>query len=101
MGPVARRVEDELSRQPLLYDVQAAAMGAGAGIAAAFNAPFAGTLFVVEEAASYFSKRLFMNTMITCACAVLTITGVNSVLGIERPAFYSSSSLRDRDQTLD
>lgn len=101
MGPTARRVEDELQRQPMKYHVQAAAMGAGAGIAAAFQAPFAGTLFVAEEAASYFSKRLFLNTMITCAVAVLTITGVNSVLGIERPAFYSSSSLCDRDQTLD
>ncbi|CAE7943947.1 CLC-B [Symbiodinium sp. KB8] len=38
-GPLSRRVEDELSRQPLRYHVQAAVMGAGAGIAAAFNAP--------------------------------------------------------------
>ena len=34
------------------------AIGAGAGIAAAFNAPISGTLFVVEEVSSHFSLPL-------------------------------------------
>ena len=34
------------------------AIGAGAGIAAAFYAPLSGTLFVVEEASSHFSLQL-------------------------------------------
>lgn len=60
LGPFSRGLEEELGRQPLRYHVQAAVMGAGAGIAAAFNAPLAGTVFVVEEAASFFSKKLLL-----------------------------------------
>lgn len=59
LGPFSRTVEAELSRQPLRYHVQAAVMGAGAGIAAAFNAPLAGTVFVVEEARKKLDFREF------------------------------------------
>ena len=52
------------------------AIGAGAGVAAAFSAPLSGTLFVVEEAASHFSLtllwRAFSAAMVGNAYAPLT-----------------------------
>merc|ERR1719377_31651 len=44
-----------LSRDVFLRDF--VSMGAGCGVAAAFRAPIAGTLFVVEEAASHFKRE--------------------------------------------
>lgn len=88
---MCKRLESELERQPLRYHVQAAAMGSGAGIAAAFSAPLAGTIFVVEEAASFFSKRLLLHSFITCACAVATANCLGSLLGIEGDEIFDSS----------
>ncbi|CAE7925312.1 clcD [Symbiodinium sp. KB8] len=42
-------------------ELHAAAVGAGCGVTAAFWAPLAGTLFVVEEAATYLSPRFFVH----------------------------------------
>ena len=46
------------------------AIGAGAGVSAAFMAPISGTLFVVEEAASHLSLSLLWRTF---ACAVIAL----------------------------
>jgi CIC family chloride channel protein len=42
------------------------AAGAGAGLAVAFNAPLAATIFVVEELLHRFSARVFTATLIAC-----------------------------------
>ncbi|CAJ1410992.1 unnamed protein product [Effrenium voratum] len=89
MGPLSRQLEKELSRQPLRYHVQAAVMGGGAGIAAAFNAPLAGTVFVVEEAASFFSKRLLLHSFVSCAFAVLTSNLVAKLLNLPAESIYA------------
>lgn len=52
--------------------LHAAAVGAGCGVAAAFEAPFAGTLFVVEEAATYLSQRFFIHVFSAC-CLSLSV----------------------------
>lgn len=88
MGPRFRTIEAELSRHPLRYDVQCAAMGSGAGVAAAFGAPVAGTLFVVEEASSFFSKRLFWHTFICCASAVATAWMLMYLTGVPIYSFF-------------
>jgi H+/Cl- antiporter ClcA len=43
--------------------------GSGAGVAAAFKAPIAGTLFVVEEASSFFSITHLWKTFVACTTA--------------------------------
>lgn len=51
------------------------AIGAGCGVAAAFRAPIAGTLFVIEEAASHFNRSqlcvIFMSSLIATGIAYL------------------------------
>jgi len=55
------------------------AIGAGCGVAAAFRAPIAGTLFVVEEAASHFKRahlvKIFMAGLAATEVIVLLTDG--------------------------
>jgi len=60
--PSSVKVWEILGRPPAglnadVYLRDYVAIGAGCGIAAAFRAPIAGTLFVVEEAASHFDRK--------------------------------------------
>lgn len=48
------------------------AAGAGAGLAAAFNAPLAGLVFVLEEVQRDFSPGVFTATFIACVVADIT-----------------------------
>lgn len=45
--------------------------GAGAGLAAAFNAPFAGVMFVLEEVHKSFSPMLFLTAVFSCVTSDL------------------------------
>ena len=55
-----------------VYDF--ATVGSGMGIAAAFNAPLAGTLFALEEAASYWHSQLIARTFFGCIVAAIVGT---------------------------
>lgn len=45
------------------------ASGASAGLAAAFNAPLAGTMFAMEEIFKYFSPVILLSTMVSAVIA--------------------------------
>ena len=60
------------------------AAGAGAGLAAAFNAPLAGLVFVLEEVQRDFSRGVFTATLIASVIADIT---TRSLLG-QLPVFF-------------
>ncbi|CAJ1430059.1 unnamed protein product, partial [Effrenium voratum] len=51
-------------------ELHAAAVGAGCGVTAAFWAPIAGTLFVVEEAATFVNPRFFVHVFGACCLSL-------------------------------
>lgn len=60
------------------------AAGAGAGLAAAFNAPLAGVMFVLEELAGSFTPVVFVSAFL----ASVTADVVGRVLSGEMPVFH-------------
>ena len=78
-GSSGRMVADLRRMDPEATHVLVAA-GASAGLAAAFNAPFAGVLFVVEEMRPHFRYSMFSLQAVVVACAISDIV-VRLVVG--------------------
>jgi CIC family chloride channel protein len=71
-GTVGRIVGDGLKKfVPEPWTMIAA--GAGAGLAVAFNAPLAATLFVMEELLHRFSARVFSATLMSCISGTVVL----------------------------
>lgn len=65
---VAQGVGNKLSGSPTEKKILIAS-GASAGLAAAFNAPLAGTMFVLEEIFKYYSPIILLSTMMSAMVA--------------------------------
>jgi CIC family chloride channel protein len=83
MGAAVARGLAGLLRAPAADVPQLLSAGAGAGLAAAFNAPLAGLVFVVEELHRELSSRTAAGALIAAVCA----TVVAQWLGGDTPSF--------------
>lgn len=83
MGAAIGQAVAGLLRVPSRSVPQLLTCGAGAGIAAAFNAPLAGFLFVIEEMHRELSARTFAGALV----AALTADIVARALGGDLPSF--------------
>lgn len=83
MGAAIGQAVAGLLRVPSRSVPQLMTCGAGAGIAAAFNAPLAGFLFVIEEMHRELSARTFAGALV----AALTADIVARALGGDLPSF--------------
>lgn len=83
MGAAVGQAIATLLRVPSRSVPQLLSCGAGAGIAAAFNAPLAGFLFVIEELHRELSARTFGGALV----AALSADIVARALGGELPSF--------------
>lgn len=71
------------------------ASGAAGGLAAAFNAPIAGTMFVLEEVFHNFSVRVWLSSLSAALAAnfvTSTIFGLQPVLAISHQTYFPLSS---------
>lgn len=83
MGAAAARALAGALRAPAPDIPQLLSAGAGAGLAAAFNAPLAGLLFVVEELHRELSSRTAVGALVAVVCA----TVVTQWLAGDTPSF--------------
>ncbi|EFJ22729.1 hypothetical protein SELMODRAFT_443196 [Selaginella moellendorffii] len=51
--------------------------GAAAGLAAAFGAPIGGVLYSLEEASSFWSKKVMWRSLLCCTCATMVLASIN------------------------
>lgn len=83
MGAAVARALSGLLRTPESDLPQLFSAGAGAGLAAAFNAPLAGLLFVIEELHRELSSRTAAGALVAAVCA----TVVTQLLAGDTPSF--------------
>lgn len=83
MGAAVGQAVAELLRVPARSVPQLLSCGAGAGLAAAFNAPLAGFLFVIEELHRELSARTFAGALVASLAADI----VARALGGNLPSF--------------
>jgi len=83
MGAAIARAIASLLRAPAADVPQLLSAGAGAGMAAAFNAPLAGLVFVVEELHRELSSRTAAGALVAAICA----TVITKWLSGDTPSF--------------
>lgn len=91
MGAAVAKALSGLLRTPKRDLPQLLSAGAGAGLAAAFNAPLAGLMFVIEELHRELSSRTATGAMIAAVCA----TVITQAMAGDTPSFeiYGLSAL--------
>jgi len=87
MGSSVGKLVGDILRVPKRSRDSLLAAGAGAGLAAAFNAPLAGFLFVMEELKREMSAITYGSALIASVCAVAV---TRYTLG-QRPSFHLAS----------
>lgn len=87
MGAGVGRAVADLLRVPQRSVPQLLSCGAGAGLAAAFNAPLAGFLFVIEELHRELSARTFAGALVAALAADI----VTRALSGDAPSFTVSA----------
>ena len=87
MGAAVGRGVSDLLRVPSRSVPQLLSCGAGAGLAAAFNAPLAGFLFVIEELHRELSARTFAGALVAALAADI----VTRALSGDLPSFAVSA----------
>ena len=76
--------------------------GAAAGLAAAFGAPVGGVLFALEEAASFWSRKVTWRCLICAAFSSLTLAVLhNSVTELSNPGLLNFRGLRHEYQVYE
>ncbi len=83
MGAALGKLSGDLLRAPKRSRGALVSAGAGAGLAAAFNAPLAGFIFVMEELKREMSALTYGSALIASVCAV----GITRYLEGEHPSF--------------
>src|SRR5262249_16882551 len=83
LGAATARALADVLRTPQADLPQLLSAGAGAGLAAAFNAPLAGLLFVIEELHRELSSRTAAGALVAAVCA----TVVTQWLAGDTPSF--------------